>query len=339
MPRQPNRPLRKRRAGLCTAVLLSVTLLGPVLPMTASAEEDLVSTVQDGTSSTLTSNWATWLPALTGDFDPASADECIAGKDNCIKKTIVEMSTRLDALAEACDHNAVFSLTYARTTQGFAWFRDNAANFDDPAAMNFLARVFAGAYIWAYDEYAANPADNQAPLPWQIAFDIAAGSEATGTGDVLLGMSAHINRDLPFVLAATGLVMPDGTSRKPDFDKINELLLRITQPVTAELAARFDPEMAGSEDSLAEEATFNLITGWRERAWRNAERLVRARTEAERTLIAEQIEQDAAAEAALLVAPYLYAAPSTTTTAHGRRDHCAGHHFDPPPMEYPYKVK
>jgi hypothetical protein len=36
----------------------------------------------------------------------------------------------------------------------------------------------------------------------------------TGSGDLLLGISAHVNRDLPFVLASLGLVAPDGTSRK-----------------------------------------------------------------------------------------------------------------------------
>lgn len=40
----------------------------------------------------------------------------------------------------------------------------------------------------------------------------------------MLGMHAHINRDLPVVLAATGLVMPDGSSGKADYDKVEEFL-------------------------------------------------------------------------------------------------------------------
>lgn len=72
-------------------------------------------------------------------------------------------------------------------------------------------------------------------------------------------------------MAATGLVKPDGTSRKPDYDQINELLHRLTQPLSAEESRRFDPAMSSGDGSLADPATFQLIVGWREQAWRNAE--------------------------------------------------------------------
>ena len=46
----------------------------------------------------------------------------------------------------------------------------------------------------------------------------------TGAGDLLLGMNAHINRDLAFVLAGTGLIHPDGSSSKADYDAVEEWL-------------------------------------------------------------------------------------------------------------------
>ena len=48
--------------------------------------------------------------------------------------------------------------------------------------------------------------------------DAAKGRQVTGLGNLLLGMNAHINRDLPFVLYSIGLTAPDGSSRKPDHD-------------------------------------------------------------------------------------------------------------------------
>ncbi|MDP8931218.1 MAG: DUF5995 family protein [Actinomycetota bacterium] len=181
------------------------------------------------------------------------------------------------------------------------------------------------------------PGNPDVPLAWHIAFDAAAAREATGNGDLLVGINAHINRDLAFVMAASGLIRPDGMSGKPDYDKVNELLLLMTQPLAAELAARFDPDMEDGEESIADPASFQLIVGWPERAWRNAEDLASAATAEERELIAARIEHDAAAEGGLLVESTSYAPPLTTTKP--RDDYCAVHHSDPPPEPYPFKVK
>ncbi|GAA5105675.1 DUF5995 family protein [Haloechinothrix salitolerans] len=327
-----HRAPRPRRRLVSTAAAMAAVLLIPLVPVSASAE--------DTASDTLTINWATWLPAYIGPFDPASSDECLSGKDNCAKKTIHEMSKRVDSLIENCDHNAVFSLAYLRITQGYEWIRDTtdddgSPHYEDKAWMNYVVETFARAYIWAFDEWRAGNPD--VPLAWQIAFDAAAAREATGNGDLLVGINAHINRDLAFVMAASGLTRQDGTSGKPDYDKVNELLRVLTQPLAAELAARFDPDMDDGEESIADPASFQLIVGWRERAWRNAEDLASAATSEERELIAARIEEDAAAEGVLLLESNSYAPPLTTTKP--RDDYCAEHKYDPPPKEYPFKVK
>ncbi|WP_051399460.1 DUF5995 family protein [Haloechinothrix halophila] len=324
---------RKRRR---TAVIVAAVaaLLIPLFPISASAEDDT------SLSDTLTVNWAEWLPAYIGPFDPSSSEECLAGRDSCIKKTLGEMGERARELAENCDHDAVFSLAYLRITQGYEWIRDTtdddgSPHYEDKAWMNYVVETFARAYLWAFDEWHAGNPD--VPLAWHIAFDAAAAREATGNGDLLVGINAHINRDLPFVMAASGLVRPDGTSGKPDYDKVNELLQLLTQPLAAELAARFDPDMDDGEESIADPTSFQLIVGWRERAWRNAEDLASASTAEERELIAARIEEDAAAEGALLLESNSYAPPLTTTKP--RDDYCAEHHSDPPPEEYPFKIK
>ncbi|MPY79604.1 MAG: hypothetical protein GEV04_14220 [Actinophytocola sp.] len=333
-------PGPRRRARLVAAVALAAALLVPAVPFTAGADEALEQELTTTTTQTLTVNWATWLPSYISEYTPGSSDECLAGKDNCATKTVKEMTKRLDALTATCDHNAVFSLAYTRITQGYTWIRDTVdangvPHYEDKAWLNYVVETFARAYLWAFDEWSSR--GTEAPLAWQIAFDAAATSRITGTGDLLLGINAHINRDLPFVMAAAGLVRPDGMSGKPDYDKVNELLLRLTKPLTAELSARLDPSMANGDGSLADPASYQLIVGWRERAWRNAEDLVRARSDDERELVAQRIEKDAAAEAALLLASNSYAPPLTTTKP--RDNHCAAHNADPPPQNYPFALK
>ena len=61
-------------------------------------------------------------------------------------------------------------------------------------------------------------------------------------------MSAHINRDLPFVIAAVGTVAPDGSSRKLDYDKVEEWLNKATEPMLEEASQRYDPTLNDAND-------------------------------------------------------------------------------------------
>ena len=86
------------------------------------------------------------------------------------------------------------------------------------------------------------------------------------------------------MLAGIGLVKPDGSSRKPDHDRVNVFLNRVTDDLYAEIARRFDPtiddaDLPGTADDAG---VFQLIPTWREIAWRNAERLVAATTAEQR---------------------------------------------------------
>lgn len=329
--RTPARPRRARR--FLTVLTAVVALLVPSVP--AANALSLGSLTP-----TLTVNWATWLPGFRGPFDPASSDECLSGKDNCVTKTINEMSKRLDEFLATCDHNAVFALAYSRITQGYRWIRDTynadgSQHYQDKAYMNYVVETFARAYLRALDDWLSP--DHEAVPAWELALDAAAARAATGSGDFTVGINAHINRDLAFVMAASGLVRPDGKSGKPDYDKVNELLNMLTSPLSAELSARLDPSMASGEGSLADPATFNLIVGWRERAWRNAEALASALTDVDRALVAERIEADALAEGAALLATSVYTPPLSDTTA--RDEYCAVHRYDAAPKPYPFAVK
>jgi hypothetical protein len=254
----------------------------------------------------------------------SSLTPCMQGTLQCVDGVLTEMDKRFRGLAQSCDHDAVFALLYLRTTEEYR--RTVAADpafFADTAYVNREDALFAEDYFVAYDAWHTGSA--AVPPSWAIAFEAAEGREVSGGGNILLGMNAHINRDLPFVLARLGLTHPDGSSRKPDHDKVNEILYRVAHgPVLDEAAQRFDPSIKSSDvpgTTLDNDAFFQLVVSWRERAWHNAVRLLSASTSLEWQIVAADIEQSAAAHALALKASALYTPPVSSTAA--RDAHCA----------------
>jgi Family of unknown function (DUF5995) len=273
--------------------------------------------------------WSALLPGLSLPYDPTSPDDCIAGRSQCVDKTIREMTRRFDPLAASCDHNAIFSLTYLRVTQEYRRTIDQPF-FDDTQFVNYEDTVFAHYYFAAFDAWTGGQIEDVPPA-WRIAFDAAAKHEVSAAGDLLLGINAHVQRDLPFVLYSIGLVAPDGTSRKPDFDRVNIILNRVVEPLIAEIARRFDPTIDDTNlpGSLDYFTLFQLLVAWREDAWRNAEALAAAPTPEARDVVAAQIENDAATEARGIVASTAYLPPPLSAGSAPRDAYCAVHHDDP----------
>jgi hypothetical protein len=258
----------------------------------------------------------------------------VAGRRTCVKQTLKELDRILQITGKSCDHHAVFALAYTRITQTYVWSRENGFYQDVPFA-NHQDAVFARYYTDAWVNWHNG---NRAAVPqaWLTAFDAADAGTVTGTGDLLLAINAHINRDLPYVLASVGLVAPDGSSRKPDFDKVEDFLADASEPMLAEAARRFDPSMDDAHDPL--DATYTVvmqaISAARENSWRNAEALVSAPTPEARALVEAKIENDANTVARAIVLAERYVPPFTTATA--RDAWCAAHASDPAPEPYPF---
>ena len=271
--------------------------------------------------------WSALLPALSIPYDVTSPDDCIAGRAQCVDKAIREMTRRFDQLASSCDHDAIFSLTYLRVTEEYRRTIDTPF-FDDTPFVNHEDTVFAHYYFAAYDAWAAGDLADVPPA-WRIAFAAAHDHEVSASGDLLLGINAHVQRDLPFVLYSIGLVAPDGTSRKPDHDRVNEILNRVEDDAIAEIARRFDPTIDDTNlpTSLDDFTLFQTLVAWRESAWRDAEALAAAPTPAARDEVGAQIETDAAAEASAIVAADQY--PPLSGGSAARDAYCAIHHDDP----------
>jgi hypothetical protein len=270
--------------------------------------------------------WSALLPGLSLPYDPASPDDCIAGRVQCVDRTIRDMTRRFDGLASSCDNNAIFSLTYVRVTEEYRRTVEGPF-FDDTQFVNYEDTLFAHYYFAAYDAWVGGRIEHVPPA-WRVAFDAAARHAVSASGDLLLGINAHVQRDLPLVLYAAGIVRPDGTSRKPDHDRVNVILNRVADDVLAEIARRFDPTVDDSNlpTSLDDAALFQTLAGWREKAWRNAERLAAAPTPEARELVVAEIEADAATEGRAIVAATGY--PPLLGGSVARDAFCAVHNHD-----------
>ncbi len=279
--------------------------------------------------------WSSYLPGWTDEYVPSSDNDCVAGRPNCLNGTLKEQSRIADDTARSCSHNAVFARAYVRMTQLYGYTRDIPGYYQALPYFNHVDAVFARYYTDAYYNWQGG---NRSAVPqaWLTAFDAAKNKKVSGTGDLLLGMNAHINRDLPYVMAAVGLVAPDGSTRKADYDAVEAWLYDATAPLIAEFAARFDPAMDDTQDpfGIGNWTLFQMVSAWRENAWRNAEALVSAPTAAARALVAQGIETQAnlAAQAILTSQSYLPLIQSS-----GPRDtYCAAHKGDAPPVPYAF---
>ena len=252
--------------------------------------------------------WTELLPSFTTSYDPTSSNVCVSGKPKCVDSVIKEMERRLRPLDEACDHNVMFGLMYLRTTEEYRRSALTPGFFSDPSFINHQDAGFAKQYFDAWDAYRRGDLA-ATPEAWQLAFRNADQRKVSGTGNMLLGMSAHVNRDLPHILAQIGLVKPDGSSRKPDHDKVNEFLNTVAEPLFDEAAARFDPTVDDGQvdgTTMDETGSIQLLVGWREQAWRNAEALVSASTPADRARVEAEIERVAAIESNLIIVATAY---------------------------------
>lgn len=237
----------------------------------------------------------------TNAYELTSKKACEVGEPKCVVFVIKKMERRYEPLAKRCDHNAVFALNYLRTTEVFLQTLDQV-NYDDPAAVIREDALFAEYYFRAYDAY--HTGRGNVPLAWQIAFDAAQNRSVSGAGNVALGINAHIQRDLPFVLYE--LYLQGRPVSYEDHTRVNQFLQQVNP--LSELAEKFDPtiddqDVPGEAD---DQQRFQTIVQWREGAYRNYERLRDASTKAQRAQVAAEIEANAVGTAVVLQQAFSY---------------------------------
>jgi hypothetical protein len=269
------------RSRLCAAVLAVAALLGGAL---ASASEHPAPV-----------HWEQFLPALPSpsDIQPGPVPHCRKSSPKCIDVQIKRMRELQKKLG--CDHRAVFTTTYLELTKTYRRIlRDQPDYIKFRKYLFTEVAVFANVYFRSVRDYNRG---KDVPEAWKIAFDTARDADVNATQDMLLGINAHVQNDMPFVIAALGVRTKKGETRKPDHDKVNDVLDDAYLTVVEAVRKRFDSQVGLTnpvglphDDILGIE----LVRTWREGVWRNAERLVNAKTDEERAQVAQQIEDQAA---------------------------------------------
>jgi hypothetical protein len=239
--------------------------------------------------------WPALLPPLEvpNTVQPGPVWYCQKPTIGCIDETIRRMRALRRRLG--CDHRAIFATTYLLLTEEIRkTVVDEPHYYRDNDWLIYLDTLFAKYY---FDTTANYEAHRRVPEAWGIGFQTAAKGDANAGQDMLLGINAHVQRDMAFVMADEGLRMRDGSSRKPDHDAGNEILRRGYDRIVNTIAEQYDPLISTTNSEatpIDNMGGLELVKEWREGVWRNAERLLNAKSDAERASISQQIEDDAA---------------------------------------------
>jgi hypothetical protein len=240
-------------------------------------------------------HWESYLP----DFPPVGPQP--GHVPGCQKPSLKCIDTEIRKMRAAqkrfgCDHRGVFDTTYLELTLAL---RDAVVKqpnlFINKGYLFTEDALFADYYFRTLNRYAAG---RYVPPAWKIALDTATKSDGVNAAqDMLLGINAHVQNDMPFVVAALGLTTRKGASRKPDHDAVNEVLAQAYERVVQAVSSRFDPFVAmtnASWDPADDIAGLEMVREWREQVWRSAERLLQAKSDAERRQVGVEIQQNAA---------------------------------------------
>jgi hypothetical protein len=264
--------------------------------------------------------WRQIGPTLGGRLDPTSSNICERGAPACMDVIVGEMSRRIRPLG--CNHEAPFATMYRWVSVEVRQSVD-APKYTNPEYVTHLDAVFATYYFHALDAWRSGRRD-VVPRAWRMAFSAADHRQVSTLGDLLLGMNAHISRDLPFALASVGLRFPNGRDATGDVVAINGAIERAQQPMLAEIRARYDSTVGPPPDlphSLRPSEVPTIIAQWRLEALANARALLNAHSAAERVQIETQIDANASLRALLIWRATAYTQPTRDTAARDR--YCA----------------
>jgi hypothetical protein len=193
---------------------------------------------------------------------------------------IRETADELRSIAQSCaDAAGYFPALYARVTTHIADSID-AHEFADGDRMNAFATEFASRYIRAWKR------EIPRSRCWQACWDVAGDGSLLIVQQLLLGINAHVNYDLPQAAARIARETGDLAGAHKDFDAVNDVLAKESVSVLAELdlLSHWTSVVA----TLGGGRAFNFsLRVAREQAWSAAERLHALDDDRQREYVAE----------------------------------------------------
>ena len=169
------------------------------------------------------------LPGLTTRYDPSSENDCTAGRTRCVDAVIREMRRRFDPLARACDHDSIFALVLPAHDRGVPAHDRGPDLLRGHARSSTTRTPSSPAATSTPSTPGTQGAARRRPPAWAIAFQAAADRAVTGQRQPRRSASTPTSSATCRSRSpAIGLVKPDGSSRKPDHDRVNVFLNRVT---------------------------------------------------------------------------------------------------------------
>ncbi len=249
--------------------------------------------------------WPQALPPadVPNDVQARGVEHCGKASLRCVAGLERRLERQFERFNATCDHRAVIAYSYLEITRGLlADLRGprEGALVGHRRWMAYLITNFSNRYFRAFRRYARGLPVTPA---WQITFDTAMSSDASAGQEVLLFSSVHVQHDLPFAYAKMGIETRSGRSRKLDHDAVNAINARVFDGIEKFIGAHYDPAFSLIDLPFVpfeEVGTLELIKSWREQGWRSAERLLAAKTPAERAEVAQQIRTTSTAWAQMM---------------------------------------
>jgi hypothetical protein len=143
------------------------------------------------------------------------------------------------------------------------------------------------------------------PKAWWISLQTSAKNRGLLLQDLLLGINAHINFDLPFALIAA-TIDPDREVRQSDHFAVNEVLKSATNDLQMRVIGLYAPILALLDESfgeLDERITHFNLEKARQACWAAAINLANAQSESQRDLIRKDLNDRTAVLASLMLYP------------------------------------
>jgi hypothetical protein len=197
-----------------------------------------------------------------------------------IGDVVASMRERLELMPSGQQARRDFLSTYVRTTEAVAAAAE-AGTFEDPAWVERWDVAFADLYLTALDaDLAGSPGVSR---PWRLAFAVP--QDLPALRNVLVGINAHINYDLPQSLLA---VISDEAfadpvllaRRRRDHGRIDGILSARVSAEDSHLATRTARSALDRVLTPVNRlASRSLLREAREKVWHNTTELHRARLE------------------------------------------------------------
>jgi hypothetical protein len=212
------------------------------------------------------------------------------------------MRSLLEPWETASDQRLIFLSCYQMMTSNVL-DAIQAQEFEDGIWVQTLMENFAEVYFIALNQFEKN---NHPPKVWQIAFEAPSLSHLHVIQNLVLGVNAHINYDLVFVLSDLlrsewHQLNPDQQQvRYRDHCRINGIIHQTINAVQDQIIERFEPTFDLIDKLLGpldEWLTAKIISSWRDEVWEYAVRMLNLPDEIERNEFASQVESESVQKA------------------------------------------